>query len=599
MLDKSVVAKARQMYQSGDYTYAQIAETLDISRSSVYSFCKDLVKKKGLNSKESSGSTTVVAVHEQASDDNAHEITNTCASVANIAKNAPNANSTANSDCQDDESQASTKDKSSILEPTPSSTIASKASSNSSSNPPSKASSNPPSTPSVNSDSEGVGIKFGSYALINKAIYDLRFDKTLKSAIKLAHLDSKVHVETLIDLACYSLFIANGKALSLEQYAADHCLFDHAQKFPGENDLAQLLEGPLFNLQHALGETLFKTFEKSDELIITYDLSDSLQTSGNLNIINGRSFRSVSTLDGFYVAQARRAYDGMPFTFELIKESLPSLKSLSEFDNTLPDDTDDKHTVFLDKGTFTDSFINDLEHRGFNVVLYCDGRSAVITKLVNEHGAELSSSAQMLSEKAPLISGKTIKGKFLGKERYMHFFYDRGASTPSISFNNQVKVKSGNQINDTLKDKLHAFSCIATTELMDAAQAYDRYSALTKTQSLLKVPSNINKQSLRYNDIAQLLTGACVVRFISSVLQAYINSKLALDPDKTDNHEQSLSTLSALEHLDKIRLISGGDLVPLKLTTPFDQHSQHILKCFDIDPTFVANLADSLCTQAD
>ena len=599
MLDKSVVAKARQMYQSGDYTYAQIAETLDISRSSVYSFCKDLVKKKGLNSKESSGSTTVVAVHEQSSDDNAHEITNTCASVANIAKNAPNANSTANSDCQDDESQASTKDKSSILEPTPSSTIASKASSNSSSNPPSKASSNPPSTPSVNSDSEGVGIKFGSYALINKAIYDLRFDKTLKSAIKLAHLDSKVHVETLIDLACYSLFIANGKALSLEQYAADHCLFDHAQKFPGENDLAQLLEGPLFNLQHALGETLFKTFEKSDELIITYDLSDSLQTSGNLNIINGRSFRSVSTLDGFYVAQARRAYDGMPFTFELIKESLPSLKSLSEFDNTLPDDTDDRHTVFLDKGTFTDSFINDLEHRGFNVVLYCDGRSAVITKLVNEHGIELSSSAQMLSEKAPLISGKTIKGKFLGKERYMHFFYDRGASTPSISFNNQVKVKSGNQINDTLKDKLHAFSCIATTELMDAAQAYDRYSALTKTQSLLKVPSNINKQSLRYNDIAQLLTGACVVRFISSVLQAYINSKLALDPDKTDNHEQSLSTLSALEHLDKIRLISGGDLVPLKLTTPFDQHSQHILKCFDIDPTFVANLADSLCTQAD
>ncbi|MDY2798864.1 MAG: hypothetical protein SOV16_06810 [Anaerobiospirillum succiniciproducens] len=592
MLDKSVVAKARQMYQSGYYTYAQIAETLDISRSSVYSFCKDLVKKKGLNSKESSGSTTVVAVHEQSSDDNAHEITNTCASVANIAKNAPNANSTANSDCQDDVSQASTKDESSILEPTPSSTVAS----NSSSTPPSKASSNPSSTPSVSSDSEEVGIKFGSYALINKAIYDLRFDKTLKSAIKLAHLESKVHVETLIDLACYSLFIADGKALSLEQYASDHCLFDHAQKFPGENDLAQLLEGPLFNLQHALGETLFKTFEKSDELIITYDLSDSLQTSGNLNIINGRSFRSVTTLDGFYVAQARRAYDGMPFTFELIKESLPSLKSLSEFDNTLPDDTDDRHTVFLDKGTFTDSFINDLEHRGFNVVLYCDGRSAVITKLVNEHGAELSSSAQMLSAKAPLISGKTIKGKFLGKERYMHFFYDRGASTPSISFINQVKVKSGNQINDELKDKLHCFSCIATSELMDAAQAYDRYSALTKTQSLLKVPSNINKQSLRYNDIAQLLTGACVVRFISSVLQAYINSKLALDPDKTDNHEQSLSALSALEHLDKIRLISGGDLVP---TTPFDQHSQHILKCFDIDPTFVANLADSLCTQAD
>lgn len=599
MLDKSVVEKARQMYQSGYYTYAQIADTLDISRSSVYSFCKDLVKTRGRNSKESSGSTTVVAVHEQSSDDNAHEITNTCASVANIAKNAPNANSTANSDCQDDESQASTKDKSSILEPTPSSTIASKESSNPSSNPPSKASSNPPSTPSVSTDSEEVGIKFGSYALISKAIYDLRFDKTLKSAIKLAHLESKVHVETLIDLACYSLFIADGKALSLEQYAADHCLFDHAQKFPGEKDLAQLLEGPLFNLQHALSETLFKTFEKSDELIITYDLSDSLQTSGNLNIINGRSFRSVTTLDGFYVAQARRAYDGMPFTFELIKESLPSLKSLSEFDNTLPDDTDDRHTVFLDKGTFTDSFINDLEHRGFNVVLYCDGRSAVITKLVNEHGMELSSSVQMLSTKAPLISGKTIKGKFLGKERYMHFFYDRGASTPSISFNNQVKVKSGNQINDELKDKLHAFSCIATTELMDAAQAYDRYSALTKTQSLLKVPSNINKQSLRYNDIAQLLTGACVVRFISSVLQAYINSKLALDPDKTDNHEQSLSTLSALEHLDKIRLISGGDLVPLKLTTPFDQHSQHILKCFDIDPKFVADLADSLCTQAD
>lgn len=587
MLDKSVVEKARQMYQSGYYTYAQIAETLDISRSSVYSCCKDLVKKKGRNSKESSGSTTVVAVHEQSFDDNAHEITNTCASVATIAKNASNANSTANSDCQDDVPQASTKDESSILELTPSSTVAS------------KESSNPPSTPSVNSDSEEVGIKFGSYALISKAIYDLRFDKTLKSAIKLAQLESKVHVETLIDLACYNLFIADGKALSLEQYAADHCLFDHAQKFPGEKDLAQLLEGPLFNLQHALGETLFKTFEKSDELIITYDLSDSSQTSGNLNIINGRSFRSVSTFDGLCVAQARRAYDGMPFTFELIKESLPSLKSLSEFDSTLPDDTDDRHTVFLDKGTFTDSFINDLEHRGFNVVLYCDGRSAVITKLVNEHGAELSSSAQMLSEKAPLISGKTIKGKFLGKERYMHFFYDRGASTPSISFNNQVKVKSGNQINDALKDKLHAFSCIATTELMDAAQAYDRYSALTKTQSLLKVPSNINKQSLRYNDIAQLLTGSCVVRFISSVLQAYINSKLALDPDKTDNHEQSLSALSALEHLDKIRLISGGDLVPLKLTTPFDQHSQHILKCFDIDPTFVANLADSLCTQAD
>lgn len=587
MLDKSVVEKARQMYQSGYYTYAQIAETLDISRSSVYSFCKDLVKTRGRNSKESSGPTTVVAVHEQSSHDNAHEITNTCASVANIAKNAPNANSTSNSDCQDDVSQVSTKDESSNLEPTPSSTIAS--------NP----SSNPPSTPSVNSDSEEVGIKFGSYALISKAIYDLRFDKTLKSAIKLAHLESKVHVETLIDLACYSLFIADGKALSLEQYAADHCLFDHAQKFLGENDLAQLLEGPLFNLQHALGETLFKTFEKSDELIITYDLSDSLQTSGNLNIINSRSFRSASTFDGVCVALSRRAYDGMPFTFELIKESLPSLKSLSEFDNTLPDDTDDKHTVFLDKGTFTDSFINDLEHRGFNVVLYCDGRSAVITKLVNEHGAELSSSAQMFSAKAPLISGKTIKGKFLGKERYMHFFYDRGASTPSISFNNQVKVKSGNQINDELKDKLHAFSCIATTELMDAAQAYDRYSALTKTQSLLKVPSNINKQSLRYNDISQLLTGACVVRFISSVLQAYINSKLALDPDKTDNHEQSLSALSALEHLDKIRLISGGDLVPLKLTTPFDQHSQHILKCFDIDPTFVANLADSLCTQAD
>ena len=86
MLDKSVVEKARQMYQSGYYTYAQIAETLDISRSSVYSFCKDLVKKKGRNSKESSGSTTVVAVHEQSSDDNAHEITNTCASVATIAK---------------------------------------------------------------------------------------------------------------------------------------------------------------------------------------------------------------------------------------------------------------------------------------------------------------------------------------------------------------------------------------------------------------------------------------------------------------------------------------------------------------------------------
>lgn len=591
MLDKTVVEKARQMYQSGYYTYAQIAETLDISRSSVYSFCKDLVKTRGRNSKESSGPTTVVAVHEQSSDHKAHEITNTCASDANIAKNAPNANSTANSDCQDDVSQASTKDESSILEPMPSSTIASKASSN--------PYSNPSSTQSVNSDSEEVGIKFGSYALISKAIYDLRFDKTLKSAIKLAKLESKVHVETLIDLACYSLFIADGKALSLEQYAADHCLFNQAQKFPGENDLAQLLEGPLFNLQHALSETLFKTFENSDELIITYDLSDSLQTSGNLNIINSRSFRSVSTLDGFYVAQARRAYDGMPLTFELIKESLPSLKSLSEFDNTLPDDTDDRHTVFLDKGTFTDSFINDLEHRGFNVVLYCDGRSAVITKLVNEHGMELSSSTQMLSAKAPLISGKTIKGKFLGKERYMHFFYDRSASTPSISFKNQVKVKSGNQINDELKDKLHAFSCIATSELMDAAQAYDRYSALTKTQSLLKVPSNINKQSQRYNDIAQLLTGACVVRFISSVLQAYINSKLALDPDKTDKHEQSLSALSALEHLDKIRLISGGNLVPLKLATPIDQHSQHILKCFDIDPTFVANLADSLCTQAD
>lgn len=599
MLDKSVVEKARQMYQSGYYTYAQIAETLDISRSSVYSFCKDLVKTRGRNSKESSGPTTVVAVHEQSSDHKAHKITNTCASDANIAKNEPNANSTANSDCQDDVSQASTKDKSSILEPTPSSTVASKASSNPSSTQSSAPYSNPSSTPSVNSDSEEVSIKFGSYALISKAIYDLRFDKTLKSAIKLAQLESKVHVETLIDLACYSLFTADGKALSLEQYAADHCLFDHAQKFPGENDLAQLLEGPLFNLQHALSETLFKTFENSDELIITYDLADSLQTSGNLNIISSRSFRSVSTLDGLCVAQARRAYDGMPLTFELIKESLPSLKSLSEFDNTLPDDTDGKHTVFLDKGTFTDSFINDLEHRGFNVVLYCDGRSAVITKLVNEHGIELSSSAQMLSAKAPLISGKTIKGKFLGKERYMHFFYDRGASTPSISFNNQVKVKSGNQINDELKDKLHAFSCIATTELMDAAQAYDRYSALTKTQSLLKVPSNIIKQSLRYNDIAQLLTGACVVRFISSVLQAYINSKLALDPDKTDNHEQSLSALSALEHLDKIRLISGGDLVPLKLATPFDQHSQHILKCFDIDPTFVANLADSLCTQAD
>lgn len=591
MLDKTVVEKARQMYQSGYYTYAQIAETLDISRSSVYSFCKDLVKTRGRNSKESSGPTTVVAVHEQSSDHKAHEITNTCASDANIAKNAPNAISTANSDCQDDVSQASTKDESSILEPMPSSTIASKASSN--------PYSNPSSTPSVSTDSEEVGIKFGSYALISKAIYDLRFDKTLKSAIKLAQLESKVHVETLIDLACYSLFIADGKALSLEQYAADHCLFNQAQKFPGENDLAQLLEGPLFNLQHALSETLFKTFENSDELIITYDLSDSLQTSGNLNIINSRSFRSVSTLDGLCVAQARRAYDGMPLTFELIKESLPSLKSLSEFDNTLPDDTDDRHTVFLDKGTFTDSFINDLEHRGFNVVLYCDGRSAVITKLVNEHGMELSSSTQMLSAKAPLISGKTIKGKFLGKERYMHFFYDRSASTPSISFKNQVKVKSGNQINDELKDKLHAFSCIATSELMDAAQAYDRYSALTKTQSLLKVPSNINKQSQRYNDIAQLLTGACVVRFISSVLQAYINSKLALDPDKTDKHEQSLSALSALEHLDKIRLISGGDLVPLKLATPIDQHSQHILKCFDIDPTFVANLADSLCTQAD
>lgn len=599
MLDKTVVEKARQMYQSGYYTYAQIAETLDISRSSVYSFCKDLVKTRGRNSKESSGPTTVVAVHEQSSDHKAHEITNTCASDANIAKSAPNANSTANSDCQDDVSQASTKDESSILDLTPSSAIASKASSNPSSTQSSAPSSNPSSTPSVNSDSEEVGIKFGSYALISKAIYDLRFDKTLKSAIKLAKLEGKVHVDTLIDLACYSLFIADGKALSLEQYAADHCLFNHAQKFPGEHDVAQLLDGPLFNLQHALSETLFKTFENSDELIITYDLSDSLQTSGNLNIINSRSFRSVSTLDGLCVAQARRAYDGMPFTFELIKESLPSLKSLSEFDNTLPDDTDDRHTVFLDKGTFTDSFINDLEHRGFNVVLYCDGRSAVITKLVNEHGMELSSSAQILSEKAPLISGKTIKGKFLGKERYMHFFYDRGASTPSISFNNQVKVKSGNQINDELKDKLHAFSCIATSELMDAAQAYDRYSALTKTQSLLKVPSNINKQSQRYNDIAQLLTGACVVRFISSVLQAYINSKLTLDPDKTDKHEQSLSALSALEHLDKIRLISGGDLVPLKLATPIDQHSQHILKCFDIDPTFVANLADSLCTQAD
>ena len=125
MLDKSVVEKARQMYQSGYYTYAQIAETLDISRSSVYSFCKDLVKTRGRNSKESSGPTTVVAVHEQSSDDNAHEITNTCASVATIAKNAPNANGTANSDCQDDVSQASTKDKSSILEPTPSSTVAS------------------------------------------------------------------------------------------------------------------------------------------------------------------------------------------------------------------------------------------------------------------------------------------------------------------------------------------------------------------------------------------------------------------------------------------------------------------------------------------
>lgn len=599
MLDQSVVEKARQMYQSGYYTYAQIADTLDISRSSVYSFCKDLVKTRGRKSKESSVPTTVLAVHEQASDDNAHEMTNTCASVANIAKNAPKANSTANSDCQDDVSQASTKDESSNLEPTPSSTVASEASSNVSSTQSSAPSSNPSSTPSVSTDSEEVGIKFGSYALISKAIYDLRFDKTLKSAIKLAMLEGKVHVETLIDLACYSLFIADGKALSLEQYAADHCLFNHAQKFPLENDLAQLLDGPLFNLQHALSETLFKTFENSDELIITYDLSDSLQTSGNLNIINSRSYRSASTLDGLYVAQARRAYDGMPFTFELIKESLPSLKSLSEFDNTLPDDTDDRHTVFLDKGTFTDSFINDLEHRGFNVVLYCDGRSAVITKLVNEHGVELSSSAQMLSAKAPLISGKTIKGKFLGKERYMHFFYDRGASTPSVSFNNQVKVKSGNQINDELQDKLHAFSCIATSEQMDAAQAYDRYSALTKTQSLLKVPSNIIKQSLRYNEIAQSLVGSCVVRLISSVLQAYINSKLALDPDKNDNHEQSLSALSALEHLDKIRLISGGDLVPLKLATPIDQHSQHILKCFDIDPTFVANLADSLCTQAD
>lgn len=599
MFDQSVVEKARKMYQSGSYTYAQIAETLDISRSSVYSFCKDLVKTRGRNSKESSVNTTVVAVHEQSSDDNAHEMINTCASVANMAKNEPNAHVTTNSDCQDDVSQASTKDNSSILEPTPSSTVASKASSNPSSTQSSAPYSNPSSTPSVSTDSEEVGIKFGSYALISKAIYDLRFDKTLKSAIKLAQLEGKVHVETLIDLACYSLFIADGKALSLEQYAADHCLFNHAQKFPGENDLAQLLDGPLFNLQHALSETLFKTFKNSDELIITYDLSDSLQTSGNLNIINSRSFRSVSTLDGLCVALSRRAYDGMPLTFELIKESLPSLKSLSEFDNTLPDDTDDKHTVFLDKGTFTDSFINDLEYRGFNVVLYCDGRSAVITKLVNEHGAELSSSAQMLSAKAPLISGKTIKGKFLGKERYMHFFYDRGAITPSISFNNQVKVKSGNQINDELKDKLHAFSCIATTELMDAAQAYDRYSALTKTQSLLKVPSNIIKQSLRYNDIAQSLVGSCVVRFISSVLQAYINCKLALDPDKTDNHEQSLSALSALEHLDKIRLISGGDLVPLKLATPIDQHSLHILKCFDIDPTIVANLADSLCTQAD
>ena len=418
MLDKSVVEKARQMYQSGYYTYAQIAETLDISRSSVYSFCKDLVKTKGRNSKESSGPTTVVVVHEQSSDDNAHEITNTCASVANIAKNAPNANSTANSDCQDDVSQASTKDKSSILEPTPSLTVASKASSN--------PSSNPSSAPSVNSDSEEVGIKFGSYALISKAIYDLRFDKTLKSAIKLAQLESKVHVETLIDLACYSLFIAYGKALSLEQYAADHCLFDHAQKFPGANDLAQLLEGPLFNLQHALSETLFKTFEKSDELIITYDLSDSSQTSGNLNIINGRSFRSVSTFDGLCVTQARRAYDGMPFTFELIKESLPSLKSLSEFDNTLPDDTDDKHTVFLDKGTFTDSFINDLEHRGFNVVLYCDGRSAVITKLVNEHGMELSSSAQMLIFKLIINLIATLNFYLIIKA------YRRSASTSII-----------------------------------------------------------------------------------------------------------------------------------------------------------------------
>lgn len=602
MYAKSVVEKARQMYQSG-YTYAQIAKTLDISQSSVYSFCKDLVKKRGRKSKESSVPTTVLAVHEQSSDDNAHEMTNTCASVTKNAENAANVHSAANSDGQDDESQASTQDKSSDLEPTPSSTIASKSAAKISSTPSSTQSSapssNPSSTPSVSTDSEEVGIKFGSYALISKAIYDLRFDKTLKSAIKLAQLESKVHVETLIDLACYSIFIADGKSISLEQYAADHCLFNHEQKFPLENDLAQLLDGPLYNLQHALSQTLFKTFEKSDELIITYDLSDSLQTSGNLNIINSKSFHSDSTLNGLYVAQARRAYDGMPLTFELIKESLPSLKSLSEFDNTLPDDTDDKHTVFLDKGTFTDSFINDLEHRGFNVVLYCDGRSAVITKLVNDHGAELSSSAPKLSAKSPLISGKTIKGKFLGKERYMHFFYDRGASAPSTIFINQVKVKSGNQINDELKDKLHCFSCIVTTELMDAAQAYERYIALTKTQSLLKVPGNIIKQSLRYNDIAQSLVGACTVRFISSVLQAYINSKLTLDPDKTDNHEQSLSALSALEHLDKIRLISGGDLVPLKLATPIDQHSQHILKCFDIDPTIVADLADSLCTQAD
>ena len=198
MLDKSVVEKARQMYQSGYYTYAQIAETLDISRSSVYSFCKDLVKTRGRNSKESSVPTTVVAVHEQSSDDNAHEMTNTCAAVANIAKNEPNANSTDNSDCQDDVSQASTKDEGSNFEPTPSSTIASKASSNVSSTQSSAPYSNPSSTPSVSTDSEEVGIKFGSYALISKAIYDLRFDKTLKSAIKLAHLEGKVHVETLL-----------------------------------------------------------------------------------------------------------------------------------------------------------------------------------------------------------------------------------------------------------------------------------------------------------------------------------------------------------------------------------------------------------------